>query len=217
MNRVILYHTAAARILHWINAVSIGMLTLTGFYIHWPLDFPVFTNMDSARKLHFVFMYILFFGILTRVYYSFTSGDYKDIMFVPADIKGFPALTGYYLFLSRCLPDFGKYNPGQKLMYTAWALLIQVQVVSGFILYWPSWLGWLAAPFGGLMVMRQIHYLTTWVFVVTVALHVYLAFIGGFTVVKSIFTGYMPAGAHMQPDSGVTRPLSLKRQATTGS
>lgn len=217
MERGVLCHTATARFLHWINAVAIGMLTLTGFYIHWPHGFPLFSSMDIARKLHFVFMYIIFFGILTRVYYSFVSGDYKDIMFHPADIRGFPALTRYYLFLTKSLPDFGKYNPGQKLTYTGWMVLIQAQAISGFILYWPSKLGWLAAPFGGLMAMRQVHYMITWVFVITVAMHVYLAFIGGFAVVKSIFTGYIPAGAHMQPESGEAEPLRLHRQATTGS
>lgn len=216
MNRGVLCHTATARVLHWINAAAVGMLTLTGFYIHWPRVFPVFSGMDTARKLHFIFMYIIFFGIIVRVYYSFASGDYKDIMFSLADIRGFPALTKYYLFFTKSLPDFGKYNPGQKFLYTGWMVLIQVQAITGFILYWPTKLAWLAEPMGGLMVMRQVHYLVTWVFVITAAMHVYLAAIGGFAVIKSIFTGYMPAGVQMQPDSGEDEG-HLYRQASAGS
>lgn len=216
MDREVLCHTATARFLHWINAAAVGMLTLTGFYVHWPRAFPVFSGMDSARKLHFIFMYLVFFGIIVRVYYSFVSGDYKDIMFHPSDIKGFPALTKYYLFLTKSLPDFGKYNPGQKFLYTGWMVLLQIQAVTGFILYWPSKLAWLADPLGGLMVMRQVHYLLTWVFVITVTMHVYLAAIGGLAVIRSIFTGYMPAGAHLQPDSGEAE-VNLHPQASARS
>jgi Ni/Fe-hydrogenase 1 B-type cytochrome subunit len=202
MSQGILYHTAIARILHWINTLSVIILTLTGFYIHWPVKFPLFSGMDMARKLHFIFMYIVVYGILVRVYYAWASGDYKDILFRLRDIRGLPVLAGYYFFMRKSLPDFGKYNPGQKLTYTGWTLLMTVQAVTGFILYWPTQLAWLAEPVGGVMVMRQVHYLVTWLFVATVALHVYLGFLGGPVVLKSIITGYMPAGAHMQPDSG---------------
>ncbi|MFZ5641188.1 MAG: Ni/Fe-hydrogenase, b-type cytochrome subunit [Bacillota bacterium] len=202
MGQGILYHTATARILHWINTLSVVMLTLTGFYIHWPLKFSLFSGMDSARKLHFIFMYVVVYGIVIRVYYAWVSGDYRDIMFRPADIRGLPALARYYFFMTKSLPDFGKYNPGQKLTYTGWTLLIIVQAVTGFILYWPTRLAWLAEPLGGMMMMRQVHYLVTWIFVATVGLHVYLGFLGGPAVLKSIITGYMSAGAHMQPDSG---------------
>jgi len=202
MSQGIIYHTAIARFLHWTNVVSVGMLALTGFYIHWPLDFRIFSNMDMARKLHFIFMYIAFFGMLLRVYYAWISGDYKDIMFRPSDVKGFPALARYYTFFSKSLPDFGKYNPGQKLTYSGWAVLILVQAATGFILYRPTRLAGLAQVMGGMMVMRMIHYLVTWIFVATVVLHVYLSFLGGLAVIKSIITGYVPAGAQLQPESG---------------
>lgn len=201
MAREILYHTLPARILHWVNAVSIGILTLTGFYIHWPTGFGIFSSMDTARKLHFIFMYVVFYGVLIRVYYARVSGDYRDIMFRPADLKGLPVLARYYFFLTKNLPDFGKYNPGQKVMYTGWAVLMAVQAVTGFILYWPTAFAGLAEALGGVMAMRLVHYLVTWIFVVTVTLHVYLSLLGGLTVLKSIFTGFMPAGVHMQPDS----------------
>lgn len=201
MNQGLLYHSAVVRMLHWLNAVSVVVLTLTGFYIHWPLQFGIFSDMDTARKLHFIFMYIVSFSILWRVYYSWLSGDYKDIMFRAEDIRGFPALAKYYTFLSRKLPDFGKYNPGQKMTYTGWAFLMVFQAISGFILYWPTALGGTAALLGGLMVVRMVHYLVTWIFVATVGLHVYLSFLGGVTVLKSIFTGQIPAGVNMQPVS----------------
>lgn len=199
--RHVLYHTRTARILHWVNMFSVGLLTLTGFYIHDPVNFGVFLNMDLARKLHFIFMYLAVYGVIIRIYYSIYSKDYKDILFMPGDFRGFPALAKYYLFLSKKAPDFGKYNPGQKLLYSSWSLLVFVQAVTGFALYVPDKLRWISFIFGGLIHVRQIHYIVTWVFVVTVGLHVYLAFVGGKYVLKSMITGYMPVGLSLQPTS----------------
>ncbi|GAB4269317.1 Ni/Fe-hydrogenase, b-type cytochrome subunit [Thermincola ferriacetica] len=200
MQPLILVHTRTARFLHWFNMLCITVLILTGFYIHSPLRFNIFPNMDVARKLHFIFMYLVIYGVIIRLYYSFYSGDYKEIMFTPGDIKGFPALAKYYLFLSKESPNFGKYNPGQKLVYSSWVILSGVQALTGFILYF-SGLAWLGNLLGGIVTMRQVHYLVTWIFVSTVGIHVYLSFVGGKHVLKSIITGCMPAGANLQPAS----------------
>lgn len=201
MAREIYVHTLPARIMHWINAANIGLLTTTGLYIRDPEHFSLFANMDIARKTHFIAMYLIIYGILVRVYYSWISRDYRDLMFRFKDIKDFPALVSYYLFFSRRLPDFGKYNPGQKLLYNAWAVMVFLQAATGFALYFPDALAGYTRLFGGPVIIRQVHFLLTWVFIITVALHVYLAFIGGWNVVKSIITGYFPEGEEMQPIS----------------
>lgn len=55
------------------------------------------------------------------------------------------------------------------------------------------------------MVVRQVHFAITWVFILTVALHVYLSFIGGWAVIKSMITGYLPEGVYIQPVAGDER------------
>jgi len=191
MNKV-LVHTLTARLLHWLNMLAITLLTLSGFYIHAPLVFSVFPSMDKARLIHFTFMYIVIFSVGFRIFYAFRQGEAGEIAFHPRDIKGIPGLIRYYLFVSDRMPDYGKFNPGQKAMYTAWALLIGVQGITGFILYWPGPLGYLGYLLGGLAMVRLVHYLITWIFVCTVIVHVYLVFISGFEVFKSMITGYIP-------------------------
>lgn len=200
--RELYLHTLPARILHWVNAASIGLLTTTGLYIRNPQHFPLFASMDIARKMHFIAMYVILYGILIRIYYSYISKDYRDLMVKCKDFKGLPALAKYYLFLKKATPEYGKYNPGQKLLYNLWAVLVFFQACTGFTLYWPAALGGLARFWGGLVIVRQTHFMITWIFIVTVALHVYLSLLGGWSVTKSMITGYFPEGESMQPVSG---------------
>ncbi|MHB8170895.1 MAG: Ni/Fe-hydrogenase, b-type cytochrome subunit [Thermincolia bacterium] len=191
MSRVML-HTPVVRVLHWVNMLAITFLTLTGLYIHSPLKYNLFSSMDTARQYHFIFMWILVCGVIYRVVYGVLRKD-TDIVFKARDIKAFPSLLKYYLFIADSHPHHGKYNPGQKLVYTLWPILVAVQAITGLILYLPDTLMNAGQALGGISLMRLIHYLVTWIFICTVAVHVYLSFINGLTIVKSIFTGYLPA------------------------
>ena len=201
MAKEVYYHTLPVRVLHWINAANIGLLTTTGLYIRDPLHFTLFANMDIARKTHFIAMYLIIYGILIRVYYSYLSKDYRELLLRVKDFRGFPPLMKYYLFLSKATPDFGKYNPGQKLLYNLWAILTLLQGVTGFTLYWPDALAGFSRLLGGPIIIRQFHFMLTWVYIITVALHIYLSFIGGWAVIKSMITGYFLEGESMQPVS----------------
>ncbi|MEQ8237176.1 MAG: hypothetical protein ABRQ23_10375, partial [Syntrophomonadaceae bacterium] len=50
--------------------------------------------------------------------------------------------------------------------------------------------------FGGYLVVRMIHYIITWIFVIMVLVHVYLDMAEGFPVLMSMFTGKIPADFH---------------------
>ena len=187
-------HSPWIRICHWINMISITTLVLTGFYINSPLEFRLFNNMDFPRMLHFIMAFVLCFGTLLRVYYAIATKDWKNIIYQPIkDTMKLPSMLKYYLFLSDSHPYYGKYNPGQKGMYTMWLALILVQIITGFMLYLPNSFVALGGALGGMMVVRLIHLVVTWLFVITVVLHVYLDVSEGVPVLKSMFTGKLPA------------------------
>ena len=119
--------------------VAIMLLIFTGFYIHAPQSFRLFGNMDGARMVHFAMAYVLCFGVVLRVYYAIAAKDAKNIVFNPkTDIPNLPSMMKYYLFMSNSHPDYGKYNPGQKAMYTGWLVMALIQIITGFILYKPQ-------------------------------------------------------------------------------
>lgn len=187
--KIQLYHTLTARILHWVNAAFIGLLIITGLYIRNPFDFSLFANMDTARKLHFISMYFVITGTFLRVYYSCINRDYRGIFFRLRDFKLLPGVIRYYLFLSDSLPGKGRYNAGQKAIYNGWVLLILFQAATGLMLYSPEILTKYSSFLGGPVMVRQAHFLMTWLFIITTIVHVYFAFLSGWSVVKSMFTG----------------------------
>lgn len=186
-----LYHTLTARVLHWSNAAIIGLLIITGLYIRDPISFNLFTNMDTARKLHFICMYLILIVTFIRLYYSCINKDYRGVILRFRDIKQLPGVFKYYLFLSSKLPGKGRYNPGQRFLYNGWVLMILFQAATGFMLYSSENLVRYSPLLGGPVIVRQVHFLMTWAFIVTIAIHVYFAFLSGLSVVSSMFTGML--------------------------
>ncbi|MFZ3172579.1 MAG: cytochrome b/b6 domain-containing protein [Carboxydocellales bacterium] len=184
-------HPLPVRIFHWSNMISISLLTWSGMYIHSPVSLKVLSTMDDARFLHFIMMYVVFWGVFYRIGFSLLSGDYKDWVFQPRDFKDLPGLLKYYLFLADHHHHFEKYNPGQKLLYTIWPIMIFIQAVTGFCLYQPAKLGWLSHILGGVAFLRQIHYLSTWFFICSAAVHIYLVLLSGWKVMWSMVSGYI--------------------------
>ncbi|MEQ8237400.1 MAG: Ni/Fe-hydrogenase, b-type cytochrome subunit, partial [Syntrophomonadaceae bacterium] len=182
-----LRHPLWIRLLHWSNMISITMLCLTGFYIHAPQSFRLFENMDNARTFHFAFAMLLIVGVVWRMYLGFATGDWKNIVYAPIkDTKKLPSMIKYYTFLAKDHPFYGKYNPGQKAMYTSVFVLAIVMIITGFILYKPVTFASWAYFFGGYLVVRMIHYIITWIFVIMVLVHVYLDMAEGFPVLMSM-------------------------------
>jgi len=190
-------HSIWIRLFHWINMIAITMLILTGFYIHAPQSFKLFSNMDVARTIHFIMAYVLCFGVVCRVYYAIVADDAKNLVFAPVeDTKKLPSMLKYYLFLADDHPYYGKYNPGQKGMYTGLLFMCIIMVITGFILYKPMTFGFMSGWLGGYIAVRIIHYATTWVFVLCIMAHLYLDIAEGIPVLKSMFTGTIPADFH---------------------
>jgi Ni/Fe-hydrogenase 1 B-type cytochrome subunit len=181
-------HPWQARVMHYIHWISMVVLVVSGFYIHFPWTSGYMAEM---RYLHFLFMYILAFNWVVRVYWAI-FGSERDIRnFLPEEAnrgKLLP-LIRYYLFLEEKHPRTAKYNPLQKMTYVFWFFLVFLQGLTGFSLYWPGFP--LFASFnqwvGGLAVMRSIHYLIMWVFLVTVALHIYLSLAEDFRSFLNMF------------------------------
>lgn len=196
-------HSFWIRLFHWVNVVSIMLLILTGFEIHAPWSIKIFGNMDGARMVHFFMAYVLVISIVGRVYYAIVAKDAKNIVYNPIkDTANLPSMMKYYLFLSDSHPDYGKYNPGQKMMYTGWLFMAIIMIITGFILYKPDHFIVLSNLLGGLVAIRLIHYVVNWLFVLSIVVHVYLDLSEGVPVLRSMFTGKLEKDFHHVDDKG---------------
>jgi Ni/Fe-hydrogenase 1 B-type cytochrome subunit len=197
------------RILHWTTTLAVTLLTFTGFYIHWPFiegGAPGGVDvMAWARFAHFIGAYALILGLIVRVYLAFASrfdADWREFS-LWRNLRSVPDILGYYLFLKRSHREYRRYNPLQALTYFFWLFLILFLSLTGFALYHGKIFGVFSAPgafrwvntlLGGESYTRIWHYLAMWVFLITVAVHVYMAAITSWTnrdhTFRSIITGY---------------------------
>ncbi|MDZ4170356.1 MAG: cytochrome b/b6 domain-containing protein [Coriobacteriia bacterium] len=193
---------------HWINVLAMFFLTLSGFYIHFPI-FPGL--MGVARGTHFFWMFVLIINLALRIFLAFfvKTANMPDTREVDTDIKNWlPQQANrhqmwpwvkYYLFMKKDHPISAKYGVLQKIAYLATIPLTLLAAYTGFALWgptsdWPFFLAgsiWVADMFGiggaSLMPMRIIHYWTMWLILIFTAAHVYLANIYNFAPSKMIF------------------------------
>ena len=124
---------------HWTRVVAIAVLTLTGFYIHWPFIAGGLECllMSWMRFFHFIAAYVLTLGLVVRLYMAFRStfdADWQDFGII-RNIKNIPDILGYYLFIKGSHKDYRKYNPLQALIYLCVAAVIVVAALTGGALY----------------------------------------------------------------------------------
>jgi formate dehydrogenase subunit gamma len=71
------------------------------------------------------------------------------------------------------MPEAGKYNAGQKLVFWALTLLIPVMLVTG-VMVWEGWFSWLA-PIPAQRVALIVHAVAAVAVILVMILHIYAA------------------------------------------
>ena len=93
------------------------------------------------------------------------------------------------LGLRRDLPPKGKYNAAQKITYTGILVMGFLEMVTGFALWKPDDLGWMALPFGGQDGAKAAHFWLTILFVVYFVIPVTQVARAGWGSFRSMVTG----------------------------
>jgi formate dehydrogenase subunit gamma len=126
-------YTVAQRVNHWITAISLVLLALSGLSLFHPSLYfltALFGGGTMTRILHpwiGVVLVLSFLGLFIR-FVRLNLPVAED----GAWIKALPrVLRGD----ERNLPELGKYNAGQKLVFWAMTVLILVLVGSGVVVW----------------------------------------------------------------------------------
>ncbi|GIU06352.1 Ni/Fe-hydrogenase, b-type cytochrome subunit [Shewanella sp. c952] len=201
---------AAIRIFHWLRALAILVLVITGFYISWPfLVAPESSDVlvqGYIRAAHQIFGFLLVSITLVRAYlFFFGKSDierrsFKDVL----SPKSWITQLKSYLWMGH-LDKAGVYGPLQFVTYLAISVVAFLICVTGLVLYanvYHQGLGgmlggmanWVTMMMGGLAPVRIWHHYFTWVFIIFVVIHVYMAVWSGIRFkhnsVDSIVSGY---------------------------
>jgi thiosulfate reductase cytochrome b subunit len=174
---------AWVRIVHWINAVAMVLMIMSGWKIYnaSPLFGFTFSNsitlggwLGGALLWHFAAMWLLMANGLVYLTLGFATGRFRKKLLpitpagVISDAKA--ALTGK---LSH--EDLSKYNYVQKLLYAGIIVVGVLIVLSGLAIWKPVQLQYLTALFGGYDVARYVHFFCMAAIVAFLVVHVALA------------------------------------------
>jgi len=171
------------RIVHWINAVAMIVMIMSGWQIYnaSPLFSFTFSHsitlggwLGGGLLWHFAAMWVLMVNGLVYLLVGLSSGRFRKKLLpltpagVIADTKA--ALTGK---LSH--DDLATYNYVQKLLYAGIIIVGIVIVLSGLSIWKPVQLQWLTALFGGYDAARYVHFACMAAIVAFLVVHVVLA------------------------------------------
>lgn len=204
------------RIFHWLNAICITVLAVTGFIIADPP--AIMSNAEAidsywfgtVRAVHFITAYIFFVNALARIYWAFRGNYYSNWRaFIPYSKRSRDNIK-HVLKVDVLLQNEEKevlknisvgHNYVASLSYIFLFVLAVVQILTGFGLYAPTsgwWLpkmfSWVPHLLGDEMITRTIHHIATWLFIIFTLVHVYLViyhdWLEGRGESSSMFSGY---------------------------
>jgi len=200
------------RLYHWINAICILVLTVTGVIIAHPPAVASATEASFSywfgvnRFIHFAFAYLFLFNFAVRIYWGFVGNHFADWRnFLPlrrAQFREMLDVLRVDILQARDKPILAVgHNAVAYLTYFVMFWVFVFQVVSGFAMYAnmsPSWFpqlfAWAVPLFGSDYALREWHYIAMWFFILFTLVHVYLVFyhdyVEGHGVMSSMVGGW---------------------------
>ena len=182
------------RIWHWVHALAIVVLAITGYLIASPLPSMGGEASDSflmgnIRLIHFITAMVFVVGIFVRLYWAIVGNRYARGLLIP------PLWSGeywsrmwhevkMYLFLTRKVAKYRGHNPlAMMFMWLFNVLLAFFMICTGFTLYSQgtgdgSWadvmFGWVFAIEPSSQAVRMWHLVGMWLMVAFAIVHIYM-------------------------------------------
>jgi thiosulfate reductase cytochrome b subunit len=200
-------HPLAIRVMHWINAVAMIILILSGWaiyndevlfgWLHFPNWMTLGDGPEGALQWHFLAMWVLAINGIAYVVYGLATGRFRR-MLLPIPVGQIISEIRAALALRLRHQDITRYNAVQRVLYLGIILVGIVQVLSGLVIWKPVQFSELAALFYDFQTARLIHFLGMAAIVGFLLVHVALALIVPRTLVAMITGG--PRIAHARHD-----------------
>lgn len=195
-NSSVYVYEAPVRLWHWINALAILVLCITGYLIGSPPPTMIIAEATHQfvfgyiRFAHFAAGMIMTVGFFGRIYWAFVGNSHARQMFkLPLlNAKWWAEVWGeakWYMFLEKKPKKYVGHNPlAQIAMFFFMTVGMTFMILTGFALYsegagrdgiLDTLFGPLLDFVGGSQMMHQIHHLGMWAIVVFIIIHIYAA------------------------------------------
>lgn len=164
-------YAGGARINHWITAICLVLLAISGLALFHPSLFfltALFGGGETDRAIHpwiGVILFFSFFGLFLRFW--------RLNLWKAEDGTWLGRLSDVLAARDDKLPEVGKYNAGQKLVFWGMAILIVVLIASGLVMWDTYFYGYTSIPTKRVAVL--IHSSAAIIIILIWIVHVYAA------------------------------------------
>jgi thiosulfate reductase cytochrome b subunit len=186
-------HTVAApkaiqpawvRAMHWINAVAIILMIMSGLQIYNAS--PLFHGLRFSHSItlggwlggallwHFAAMWVLMINGLAYLVMGFATGRFTKKL-LPISASGVISDVAAAFTFKLSHDDLSKYNQVQKLLYAGIIVVGVLIVLSGLSIWKPVQFQYLTALFGGYDIARYVHFFCMSAIVAFLVIHILLA------------------------------------------
>ncbi len=186
-------YEAPLRAWHWINALALTVLAVTGYLIGSPPPSVTGEASDGflfgyVRFIHFTAGYVLAIGWIVRIYWAFVGNHHAHQLFTFPFWRrdywnGVIWEASWYAFMRKDPKKYVGHNPlAHFMMFWLFMFGMFFMIATGFALYsegagLDSWqyalFGWVFDVFPNSQSVHTWHHLGMWGFVTYSILHVY--------------------------------------------
>ena len=168
---LIVRYTPNERTNHWITAITFVLLALSGLALFHPSMFwltALFGGGQWTRILHpfvGVVMFVSFFFLALRFWHH----NYLD----RDDVQWLRQIDDVLANREENLPEIGRYNAGQKLLFFAMVVCLLLFLCSGIVI-WRRYFSFYF-PIGVIRLAAVVHATAAFVLIVGIVVHIYAA------------------------------------------
>ena len=165
-------YTPNERTNHWITAISFVLLALSGLALFHPSMFwltALFGGGQWTRILH------PFVGVVMAVsFFLFAVRFWRHNLLDRDDRQWLGQIGDVLANREDELPEVGRYNAGQKLLFFVMVICVALLLVSGIVI----WRRYFSAsfPIGTIRTAAVVHAAAAFVLIAGIIVHIYAAF-----------------------------------------
>jgi formate dehydrogenase subunit gamma len=167
----IVRYRASTRINHWIVAISFVLLALSGLALFHPALFWLGNLFGGGTWTRILHPFIGVFMVLAFALLAFTVGGANRM-----ERRDWTWLRGWRDVIGnreRNLPEVGRYNAGQKLVYFTIVLCLLALLLSGIVI-WRSYFA-ILFPIEVVRFAAVAHAIAATVLICAIVVHIYAA------------------------------------------
>lgn len=169
--KLILRYTPNERANHWITAICFVLLALSGLALFHPAMAPLYAVLGGGqwtRILHPFIGVVMFISFLILAM-RFWHHNYLD----RDDVQWLKQIDDVLAAREDRLPEVGRYNAGQKLLFFVMVVCLVLLLLSGIVI-WRRYFS-MYFPIGVIRLAADVHAITATVLMLGIIFHIYAA------------------------------------------